>query len=75
MADLALELGGKPAHRRVAFLFGLLVGLCTLSVGAAFGGLRNVGLGCLPRGRLEQARELMSDPDQHASFHDENARV
>ena len=75
MSDLSLEAFSELAHRRVAFLFGLLVGFGTLSVGAAFGGLRNVGLGCLPRGRLEQARKLMSNPDQHASLHDENARV
>src|SRR5258708_7753456 len=56
-------------------LFGLLVGLCAVGVGASFGSGRSFGLGGLLRGCLEQARQLMSDPDQHASLHDENARV
>ena len=53
MADLALELGGKPAQRRVVFLFGLLVGFRTVGVGASLGGGRRFGLGGLLRGCLE----------------------
>ena len=67
-ADLALEAGGEFAPRGVAILLGLPLGLAALGVGAGFGGVGGFGFGGLLRRGLEQLRQLVGQPDQHAGF-------
>lgn len=68
MADFVFELGGEPAHGRVAFQPGLLFGLIALGGGAGLGGICGFGFGRLLRRRHEQGCQLMGDPEQHRGF-------